>query len=81
MSADGLVCAVRFDFVRRSASLARIHATLKHEHVRLLGKIDLVHVDLPGASKALCAAAGIGINRAANATRKNSFFMANLRRL
>src|SRR6266481_489802 len=29
-------------------------------------------------SKALCAAASLGIDRAANATRKNSFFIANL---
>jgi hypothetical protein len=47
MSADRLVRPIRLDRVRRSACLAVVHAVLQHENIRLLGKIDLAHIDLP----------------------------------
>jgi hypothetical protein len=51
MPADGLIRSVGFDGDRWNACLAIKHAVLKQEHVRLLGKIGLAHVDFPSAVK------------------------------
>src|ERR1022692_3143033 len=49
MAGDGLVVAVGLDLDGRRTSAARVHAVLQQEDVWLLGPVDLIHVDLPGA--------------------------------
>src|ERR1035441_1356369 len=49
MAGDGLVLAVGLHGIGRRAGLARVHAALQQVDVRLLGPVNLVHVDLPGA--------------------------------
>ena len=47
MSLDGVIFTIRVDRVRRNARLAGIQTVLEQELIRLLGKINLAHVDLP----------------------------------